>query len=177
MKEQFMQIPAPLQRQILTRLSCTVPGAAIFFIIMAYHGDWRLLLPCLIFSVICFGAAAALFRRCALRKFVVITGTCTEIEKTSLRGRIKAIYLRSGQNTIQLMGIRKIRNLVIGDAVTVYVADNTAVYDWEGCKVICSYLALTKEDSTLHKQVPQVKAEIPCGKQVINYGIDEQDQL
>ena len=39
------------------------------------------------------------------------------------------------------------KNLRVGDELTVYISDNTPVYEMDGYKVICSILALGKEAS------------------------------
>lgn len=144
MKETFLQIPEPLRRQVLLRCCGCVFGIAMFILVLGYHGDWRFSIPCVILSLISLGSAAALYDRCIQDKYVIIEGVCTDIEKVTLRRRVKAIYLRNDQFNIKLLNTRKIKNLIVGDAVTVYVADNTAVYEIDGCKVICSYLAMIK---------------------------------
>lgn len=95
-------------------------------------------------SILCFGAAASLYDRCLQGKFVAVTGTCSEIERVPLRRRIKALYLRNDRHYIKLMGVRRIKNLVVGDSVTIYIADDAAVYEIEGYQVVCNYLAIEK---------------------------------
>lgn len=144
MKERFLHIPEPLRRQILIRGGGCILGIAMLILVLAYQGDWRFLIPCAILSLVSLGSAAALYDRCIQNKYVVIEGVCTDIEKVTLRKRIKAVYLRNDQFNIKLLNTRKIKNLIVGDTVTFYVADNTAVYEIDGCKVICSYLAMVK---------------------------------
>ena len=144
MKEKFLSIPEVLRKQILLRLGGTVAGVAMLVIVLAYRGDWRFLIPCIALSILCFSAAASLYDRCLQGKFVAVTGTCSEIERVPLRRRIKALYLRNDRHDIKLMGVRRIRNLVVGDSVTIYVADDAAVYEIDGYQVICNYLAIGK---------------------------------
>lgn len=144
MKEKFLSIPEVLRKQILLRLGGTGVGIAMLVIVLAYGGDWRFLIPCIALSTLCFGAAAALYDRCLQGKFVVVTGTCSEIERVPLRRRIKALYLRNELHNIKLVGVRRIKNLVIGDSVTVYMADDAAVYEIDGYQVVCNYLAIEK---------------------------------
>ena len=54
------------------------------------------------------------------------------------------MYLRSETQTIKLAGIRNIHNLTVGDTLTLYVSDSTAVYEMDGTMILCSYLALSK---------------------------------
>lgn len=144
MKEKVMCLPAPLQKQILLRLCGCGIGTAMFLLAMIYGGDWRFLLPCAVLAVASLGAAASLADRCLQNKYVVIDAACTEIERVPLRRRIKALYLRTEQFSIKLVGVSRIRNLQIGDRITIYVADNTAVYEMDGNKVICSCIAIEK---------------------------------
>ena len=144
MKEKFLRIPAPLRRQILIRASGCGLGVSMLLMLVACGGSWKFLIPCIVLSVICLESAAALFDRCDRKNYVVITGICTEIEKTPFRRRTKAVYLRSNPHTIRVVCVGNQRSLYIGDTIAVYVSDNTAVYDVDGCKVICTYLALEK---------------------------------
>ena len=144
MKEKFLSIPEVLQKQILLRLGGTGIGIVMLVIVLAYGGDWRFLIPCIALSILCFGAAAALYDRCLQGKFVAVAGTCSEIERVPLRRRIKALYLRNELHSIKLVGVRRIRNLVIGDLITVYIADDAAVYEIDGHQVVCHYLAIEK---------------------------------
>lgn len=144
MKEKFLSIPKVLQKQILLHLGGTVAGLAMLVIVLAYSRDWRFLIPCIALSILCCGAAAALYDRCLQGKFVAVTGTCSEIERVPLRRRIKALYLRNDSYSIKLMGVRRIKNLVVGDSVTFYIADDAAVYEIDGYQVVCNYLAIEK---------------------------------
>ena len=144
MKEKFLSIPEVLQKQILLRLCGTGVGIVMLVIVLAYGGDWRFLIPCIALSILCFGAAAALYDRCLQGKYVAVAGTCSEIERFHLRRRIKALYLRNELHNIKLVGVRRIRNLIVGDSVTVYIADDAAVYEIDGLQVVCHYLAIEK---------------------------------
>lgn len=144
MKEKILGIPEVLRKQILLRLGGSMAGMAMLVIVLAYRGDWRFLIPCIALSVLCFGAAASLYDRCLQCKFVAVTGICSEIERVTLRRRIKALYLRNDHHNIKLMGVRRIKNLVVGDSVTVYIADDAAVYEIDGYQVVCNYLAIEK---------------------------------
>ena len=83
----------------------------------------------------------------------MILGECTEIERTGIRKRIKAIYLQAQEHSVKLTGVKAVRNLTVGDSVELYVADNTPVYSMEGWNVICNYI-------TLVRSIPAAKKEI-----------------
>ncbi|MBQ9167181.1 MAG: hypothetical protein IJX67_02075 [Oscillospiraceae bacterium] len=144
MKEKFLSIPLPLQKQILLRLGGSGIGLATLLLVLSHRSDWRLMLPCIALIVLCVGSTLSLYDRCVQSKYVAVTGDCVEIEKSAWRRRTKAIYLRNDQYSIKLAGVRKIKNLIVGDQLTVYIADNTAVYEVDGYHVICNYLAIEK---------------------------------
>ena len=148
MNEQFLSIPKPLQKQVLIRLVGSVLGLFMFILVLIFYKDWRFWIPCVILSVMCLASAGTLFYRCVFGKYVVVEGVCTDIDKTLIRRRIKAIYIRNDNFSIKIVNAKRIKNLSIGDIVTVYVADNSAVYDVDGVKVICYYLAMTKGERT-----------------------------
>ena len=148
MKKVFLEIPRPLQKQILLRLLGAVLGLFLLILFLIVYKDWRFWTPCVILTVMCLASAGTLFFRCVLGKYVVVEGICTDIDKSLIRKRIKAIYIRNDQFSIKIVNAKRIRNLSIGDTVTVYVADNSAVYDVDGVKVICYYLAMTKGERT-----------------------------
>lgn len=153
MKEKFMRLPVPLRKQILLRCAGAGLGAAMLLIVLIYSRDWRFMVPCAAVAALCLGSAAFLFDRCVRRKYVVITGICTVIERTPIRRRIKSIYLQTEEHQVRLVGARPIRNLVEGDTLNLYVAENTPVYNMDGCNVICNYI-------TLERTLPTAKKEI-----------------
>lgn len=144
MKEKFLSIPASLQKQILMRLAGSGIGIVTLLLVLSSQSDWRLLLPCFALIVFCAISAATLYNRCIQNRYVAVTGSCVEIERTVWRRRIKTLYLRTDKHSIKLVGARPIRNLVVGDLLTVYITDNTSVYEVDGCQVVCNCLAIEK---------------------------------
>ena len=153
MKEKFMQIPQALRKQIWLRCGGVGMGAAMLLMLLIYSTDWRFMVPCAVAVVLCLANAALLYYRCIQGRYVEISGGCTEIERSGIRKKIKAIYLQTPEHTIRIVGIKPIRNLSVGDSLTLYVADNTAVYSMEGCSVICSYIAMIKTLPTQKKEI------------------------
>ena len=90
---------------ILTYISL---ASSIVGMTQAIHGDYKM-------AILCLASAALLFNRCARGKYVVITGVCTEIERTSIRKRIKAIHLQTEEHYVRLVGVRGLRSLSIGE--------------------------------------------------------------
>ena len=71
-----------------------------------------------------------------------LQGECVQIETTGLRKRIRFIYLALEQGIVKVSVRHRIRKLVEGDIVTIYVAEQTPVYEKEGVYIISSYYAL-----------------------------------
>lgn len=155
MKEKFLCIPAPLQKQILLLLGGCVAGFIMLLLVLAYGGDWRFLIPCVAFALLCLTGSVSLYDRCLQQKYVVVDGTCTEIERTALRRRIKAVYLRNDRHSIKLVNVRKMRNLTVGDTVRIYVSEDVPVYEIDGSQVICNYLAIEKGTKVQRGNSPQ----------------------
>ena len=145
MADQFKQIPAPLQKQILSRLAGSGLGIVMLILILAYRGSWQLMLPGMAIFLAFTVNAWLLFRKCADGSYVVIRGECTEIERTGIRKKIKAVYIQSEGRCIRIMTqLQKIRKLSVGDKLTIYLAENTPVYDHDGCLVIFQIIAVGK---------------------------------
>lgn len=144
MKEKFLQIPSPLRKQLLLWLGGCVLSMAVLVMVLATPGEWSLFLPCILLFLVCGGSGWLLWDRCIHQRYVAIEGTCTEIERTPLRSRIKAIYLRMDDLNVKFVGVGAMKNLMVGDTVTVYVAETTDVYEMEGHLVICSHLAIAR---------------------------------
>lgn len=146
MKDKFRQFPKVLQKQILIRLTAGIVSLLMLVIILLYRGGLELMLPCIGFSAVFFISALQLYARCDEKNYVVIRGTCTEIEKTGLRRKVKDIYVKEDQFTVRIVRpTMKLRSLNVGDRITIYLADNAPVYEMDGCKVICNTLAVEKE--------------------------------
>lgn len=146
MKDKFRQFPKVLQKQILIRLTAGIVSLLMLVIILLYRGGFELMFPCIGFSAVFFISALQLYARCDEKNYVVIRGTCTEIEKTGLRRKVKDIYVKEDQFTVRIVRpTMKLRSLNVGDRITIYLADNAPVYEMDGCKVICNTLAVEKE--------------------------------
>ena len=146
MKDKFRQFPKVLQKQILIRLTAGIVSLLMLVIILLYRGGLELMFPCIGFSAVFFISALQLYARCDEKNYVVIKGTCTEIEKTGLRRKVKDIYVKEDQFTVRIVRpTMKLSSLNVGDRITIYLADNAPVYEMDGCKVICNTLAVEKE--------------------------------
>ena len=150
MLKSFKNFPPLLQKQITIRLIGSVLGLFCVLVILISHGQWQLIFPGLVISLSFFLSASNLFFRCEEKGYIIIRGICNGFERSSVRKRIKAIYLEAEGKSIKILHTNKGRPIKEGDCVVVYVADNASVYDLDGEFVICNVLAIGKEhDSTV----------------------------
>lgn len=146
MAEKFKQIPVPLQKRIMIRLAGSGLGLAMLVLILAYRGSWQFMLPGMAIFLAFTVNAWLLFRKCADGSYVVIRGQCTEIERTGIRKKIKAVYIQADDRCIRIVTqLQKIRKLSVGDKLIIYLAENTPVYDHDGCLAIFQIIAAGKE--------------------------------
>ena len=73
-----------------------------------------------------------------------------EIERSTLRRRLKSFSLQGERFPIRIMNQRqRIRGLAVGDTLTVYVSEKALVYEMDGCKIVNSYIALCRKEAAL----------------------------
>lgn len=150
MKETFLKIPTPLRRQIILCCLGSILGLVMILMLLIYDQDWRLFLPCILLVAFCLGSTTSLYELCAQQKYIEIKGSCTDIEKAGLRRWIKAIYIRTQEHSIKVMCSHKIKDIMIGDEIIVYVTEKTTLYEVDEWIVLCNYLALTKQIAASH---------------------------
>ena len=142
MKEKYLSLPEPLRRQVLFRFSMSLLSLCLLPVAIITGSDWRFCIPFTALAIFFAANGMILIRG----KYIVIEGTCTEVEKTSICKRVKALTLRSEPHTIKLqVGRQRIKSLAVGDTVIVYISPNTAVYDVDGLKQINTYLAIERK--------------------------------
>jgi len=150
MKEKFARIPEPLRRQILFRMGVGFVSVILLITALLIGGDWRFCVPCAALAVFFLGGGTLLFFRGSDGRYVVIEGVCTEIERSTLRRRLKSFSLQGERFLIRIMNQRqRIRGLSVGDTLTVYVSEKALVYEMDGCKIVNSYIALCRKEAAL----------------------------
>ena len=71
---------------------------------------------------------------------------------TTTSAALCATWWATGWKTV---GVRRIKNLLSGDQLTIYVADDAAVYEIDGYQVICNYLAIEKAPKVQRGKSPE----------------------
>lgn len=143
MKDKFLQIPVPLRTKLLTWICGCGLSLAMTAMVILSGRTWKLLFPTLCFFLVCAESSFLLWERCIQKQYVIIEGICSEIEHTSFHRRIKAIYVRQDSAIIRFVGVGVMKNLKVGDAVRVYVAENTSIYEMDSYMVVCNCMAMS----------------------------------
>lgn len=145
MRKRFSQLPGPLQRVILFRLSGVLFGGSILILALVSGSNWMLIFPAVVIMLYALFSAFVLFLECSEGSILTIEGSCSSLEQSVIRKRIQAIYLRSDYHDIRIVcRYGKVRDIRPGDTITVFLREKTPVYEMEGYQVICDYLAFQK---------------------------------
>ena len=132
LKELYMKLPTLLKKQIALNVSAATLAIILFFIVIFCFSDVVLALPCLILSVLLIVKTAILFYNCIAGNYLEINGVCSDVEKTPFRKRIKSITLKAEDKKLKLNAHYSIKNICIGDALTVYISKQTSLYNQNG---------------------------------------------
>lgn len=142
MREKFKKIPPPLQKQIIMRYGATLVSLMLLVVSLLLEGNFYLSLSILIIFAFYGVSASQLLYVAVSNQIVVIRGVCTKLEKTPVRRRIKTLYFQSESHTVKIQILGRLRNVDEGDVITVYAANNTPVYENDGCQQLSTYLAI-----------------------------------
>lgn len=147
MKDNFEDLPRALRNLILLRVGISGLCVLTFLMFLCYSYRWEFLFP--FFAITCLLVISTwqLFYRCTDQRYVTVHGVCTEINRTWLRKHVKSVTISEGSSMIKILGTElPIRHIRVGDSVKIYIAENVPVYDSDGCKIICSSMAIMRED-------------------------------
>jgi hypothetical protein len=141
-REQFKQLPEPLQKQVFVRLGFALISLLFFILVLNLTTDVLAIVPFIGLSVYSVISAILLFRRGVAGKYVVIRGCCAEAADTLIRKRTKAVLIETGEHLVRVVLRQRLRRIRVGTEMEVYVADSTPVYDKDGAKLLQTYLAI-----------------------------------
>ena len=124
-QDHFKRIPAPLQRQILRRglMGCAFFLLSLIFLLLGY--DAMLVLPGFGFMLFCMGSAMRLFYIADGNRYVIVEGICTEVTKSMLFQRAKAVTLEAGGKTLRVQLKQYKRSCKAGTSLRLYIQENT----------------------------------------------------
>jgi hypothetical protein len=142
MREKFIELPEPIQREILKRLAIS---AVAFIALIALFVN-----SCGIYTLLPFGYISLysalngllLFLKTSEGDYVVISGICFEIEYSLIRHRPKSILLKADDTTIRLKLRNRTGKIEIGTKLDLYLATDTPVYEKGAVRIPQKYIAL-----------------------------------
>lgn len=141
-QDHFKRIPAPLQRQILRRglMGCAFFLLSLIFLLLGY--DAMLVLPGFGFMLFCMGSAMRLFYIADGNRYVVVEGICTEVTKSMLFQRAKAVTLEAGGKTLRVQLKQYKRSCKAGTSLRLYIQENTKVHERDGALFLYDYVLM-----------------------------------
>lgn len=142
MKDKFKHLPDALQKQVVLRLAIGAGFFILFLIVQFCMGDIYFSLPCVVFGGVMIVNGGLLFYNGIKGNFIRVQGICRQIETTGIRKRIKNLYIDMEPYTLKMPVRHRIRNLIRGDTVIIYLSEKTPVYEQDKGYMICSYYAL-----------------------------------
>lgn len=150
MKKKWKSIPESLRKQVAIRLGVGIAALLLFAVILIAYQDLCMALPCIILSGFLLVAAGLLVTSIVRGDCICVTGTCTQVQMTAVRRRIKLLRLEIEGIPVQLQVKHCLKGIGVGDTVTLYLTEKTPVYEKDGLQVICSYIAVEREKGENH---------------------------
>ena len=142
MKKEFRALPQAIKKQVAYRFWFGVLAALVFLFIVVFTRDIVLGLPCIFLSVYLFIDGGIILYHGVAKKYVVVRGFCTDIERTRLRKRIKAVYIQTGDKLVRIPVNGRRNRFAVGCKLALYMSDQTRVYERDSHFVVFSYYAL-----------------------------------
>lgn len=127
-----MKLPLLLKKHIAINCLIATFAVILFFVVIFCFSDIVLALPCLILSVLLIVKTAIMFYNCIAGNFLEIKGVCSDVEKTPFRKRVKSITVKAEDKKLKLNAHYSIKNISIGDAITVYISKKSPLYKQDG---------------------------------------------
>ena len=142
MKEKFQNFPQALQKQILLRLGAGALSLLAFTVIAILYRDFYLCVSFLLFAIVFGAVGILLYLQIDRGDYVIVTGICQQVERTTLKRRAKTVYFSMEPHTIKVRLRHRIKDINTGDGITVYVSEKMPVYEEDGCELLNSYWAI-----------------------------------
>ena len=163
LKEQWKMIPEPLRKQVAIRLGVGIAALLLFAVILIAYRDIYMALPCIILSGFLLAAAGLLAATIVRGDCICVTGTCTQVQITAVRRRIKLLRLEIEGIPVEIQVKHRLKGIGVGDTITLYLTEKTPVYEKDGIQMICSYIAVVRGKGENHVSQGQETAA-PCSK-------------
>lgn len=141
MKQNCKLLPPALQQQLIIQM-----GLALLCLVLAIGAlafvSFTVSVPFLLGTLVLTISAVRLYRTGMRGQYLILRGTILKVERTSLRQRPKSILLEINGKALLVMLRNRHATVREGDTVTMYIADATPLYEWQGVHRLHAYLAM-----------------------------------
>ena len=138
----YKQLPNALKKQILLREVGTAVSLVVFLTILIVTKEFVFSLPCLILAIFLFVNLFGLLYNILVGSYVCVNGICEHVETTGIRKRIKSVTVDFNGTRMVLPIRKRMKRILIGSSVTVYMAEKTPVYEKDGINYAYEYYAI-----------------------------------
>ncbi len=138
------KLPSALSKAILTKFVLALV-LLVGFILIAIFFDDRLYLGLLpgAFAIFVGMDAIATMYNCKVDNYVVITGECTQVELNRFKRKIKSVWIRSNKGPVKVILRYKVKEIEVGDTVSVYTPITASIYEREQSFILNEYYAVS----------------------------------
>ena len=161
MSNQFKDVPAALQKQVILRLGLGILALILSVIVPVYYHSLYFSLPCFLLFAVLFAYGGILFYNCIKKRYLVLQGVCVDVLTPRVRRRIKPVTLMINEKNLKLPIQKRVQTIKEGDTVTVYLSENAPVYEDDGSYIIYSYYALEVRKEYEHEYRKRENIQTP----------------
>lgn len=153
MKRVWAHFPQALQQQLFIR-----SGLALFCLVLAIGTvafvSFAVSVPFLIGAALLTISAVHIYRIGMRGQYLILRGVILKVTRTALRQRPKSILLEANGKALLVMLRDRHASVWEGESVTLYIADTTPLYEWQGIHRLYAYLAMVpgKQDAARMKK-------------------------
>ncbi len=134
------QIPMPLQTQILIRLALAVCSLIAGNVCLVFF-TVTIAVPFFLLALLTAVSGCHLYRVVVRGRYLVLTGTVLNVERTTVLRRPKAILMEVEGKALRVVLRSRHKAPSEGSQISFYVQDSTPIYEWRGIHLLGSYLA------------------------------------
>lgn len=145
LKELYQNLPVTLKKQISIHAGIALFSIFLFFVVLIFSKDLVLAFPCIMLAVFMIVKSGILFYNCITENYLEITGICSDVETNGFRKRIRSITIESEQKRLKILIHYKLKNINIGDRLTVYMAKKTQLYYKDGDYIAADFYGIAGE--------------------------------
>jgi hypothetical protein len=142
MVNDYNKLPEPLKKLLLIRVAFAALSLILGVCLIITTRDPYVYMPGIGVFVFFVFAVLSLFRRAVSGRYVVVSGECIDVVRSTVRKQMKSIIISSGESEICVVLRNRSRNILPGAHIDVYLSDKTPVYEKDGVKTVYSYLAI-----------------------------------